>query len=652
MEDDYKQVIQPQRRLNPKVQDVVKNEIVKLLDSRLIYTILDSSWDIPIHVVPKKGGMTVVLNDNNEIILSHTVTGWIVCIDYRKLNDATRKDHFPLPFIDQMLELNLDRMLARCEETNLVLNWEKCHFMVKEGIVLGHKISEAGIEVDRAKIDVIAKFPYPTNMKGVRSFLGHAGFYRRAGYFFLGFLTSARTWFELRFKVEKSCEDEMKVEVVMVRKSKMVTSSLLSVQLVVVAYKEVMEVLVRCWSDGDVVVRSCASIIVKKVYEARFFWPSIFKDAKYYVMRCDACQRFGNISSKSEMPQNNIQVKAQALPTNDARIVINFLRRLFARFGVPKALISDQSKHFGNSQLEKALQKYGVAHKLSTAYHPQTNRETEVTNMAIKRILERSIGYNLKNWSKKLDDALWASNIKHIGLHGDKNFKVGDKVLLFNSRFKMHPGKLKFRWYWPNVVKTVYPYGTIEIIDRNRIRFKVNRQRLEKYHDEHTDVEDKEVVEFEQDTTNGYSRKGQNKSQKQTKPSTGWKSQNQSEAKGRTKLLMLWNNIRKFTPGASGSNTGETTAVLCYNCIRVRVILPSNASKPKVEKDDTANSAKIASIANLSRNGTDALMELFELSELKAQSQAKDTVIVKLKEQIKSLKGNVEDSSVKMDMDK
>ncbi|GKD25183.1 reverse transcriptase domain-containing protein [Tanacetum coccineum] len=74
---------------------------------------------------------------------------------------------------------NLDKMLARCEETNLVLNWKKCHFMVKEGIVLGHKISRAGIEADRAKIDVIAKLPYLTNVKGVRSFLGHAGFYRR-----------------------------------------------------------------------------------------------------------------------------------------------------------------------------------------------------------------------------------------------------------------------------------------------------------------------------------------------------------------------------------------------------------------------------------------------------------------------------------------
>ncbi|GKA51695.1 hypothetical protein Tco_0744891 [Tanacetum coccineum] len=104
MMDDYKPVIQPQRRLNLKVHDVVKNKIVKLLDSGLIYPISDSSWVIPIHVVPKKGGITVVLNDNNELIPSRIVTGWRVCIDYRKLKDATRKDHFPLPFIDQMLE--------------------------------------------------------------------------------------------------------------------------------------------------------------------------------------------------------------------------------------------------------------------------------------------------------------------------------------------------------------------------------------------------------------------------------------------------------------------------------------------------------------------------------------------------------------------
>ncbi|GJZ92764.1 reverse transcriptase domain-containing protein [Tanacetum coccineum] len=209
-----------------------------------------------------------------------------------------------------------------------------------------------------------------------------------------------------------------------------------------VARNEIFEILAHCHS-GPTGGHHSASVTRRKVCESGFFWPSIFKAAKDYVMRCDACQRSGNISSRSEMPQNNIQVcdvfdvwgidfmgpfpnlkgnkyilvavdyvskwvEAQALPTNDARIVIKFLRRLFARFGVPKALINDQGTHFCNSQLEKALQKYGVTHKLSTTYHPQTNGQTEVTNRAIKRIMERSIGYNPKNWSEKLDDALWA----------------------------------------------------------------------------------------------------------------------------------------------------------------------------------------------------------------------------------------------------
>ncbi|GJS78871.1 reverse transcriptase domain-containing protein [Tanacetum coccineum] len=268
MEEDYKPAVQHQRRVNPKIHDVIKNEVEKLLDAGLIYPISDSPWVSPIHCVPKKGGFTVVQNEENELIPTRLVTGWRVCIDYRKLNEATRKDHFPLPFMDQMLERlagneyycfldgfsgyfqipidprdqekttftcpygtfayrrmpfglcnapgtfqrcmlaifhdmvektmevfmddfsvfgnsfenclsRLEKMLQRCEDTNLCLNWEKSHFMVKEGIVLGHKISKNGIEVDKAKIDVIAKLPHPTTVKGVRSFLGHAGFYRR-----------------------------------------------------------------------------------------------------------------------------------------------------------------------------------------------------------------------------------------------------------------------------------------------------------------------------------------------------------------------------------------------------------------------------------------------------------------------------------------
>ena len=104
MEVDYKPVRQPQRRLNPVMKEEVRKEVLKLLEAGLIYPILDSAWVSPMQVVPKKGGMTVVRNEKNDLIPTRTVTGWRMCIDYRKLNNATRKDHYPLPFMDQMLE--------------------------------------------------------------------------------------------------------------------------------------------------------------------------------------------------------------------------------------------------------------------------------------------------------------------------------------------------------------------------------------------------------------------------------------------------------------------------------------------------------------------------------------------------------------------
>ncbi|GKE68964.1 hypothetical protein Tco_1527036 [Tanacetum coccineum] len=103
MEDDYEPAVQHQRRVNPKIHDVIKKEVEKLLDAGLIYPILDSPWVSRVHCVPKKGGMTVVTNDENELVPTRLVTGWRVCIDYRKLNKATRKDHFPLPFMDQIV---------------------------------------------------------------------------------------------------------------------------------------------------------------------------------------------------------------------------------------------------------------------------------------------------------------------------------------------------------------------------------------------------------------------------------------------------------------------------------------------------------------------------------------------------------------------
>jgi len=104
LEEDNKPSIEHQRRLNPNMKKVVKKEVLKLQDAGVIYPISDSKWVSPVQVVPKKGGLTVIKNNKNESTATRTVTGWTMCIDYRKLNKATHKDHFPLLFIYQMLE--------------------------------------------------------------------------------------------------------------------------------------------------------------------------------------------------------------------------------------------------------------------------------------------------------------------------------------------------------------------------------------------------------------------------------------------------------------------------------------------------------------------------------------------------------------------
>ncbi|GJV07179.1 reverse transcriptase domain-containing protein [Tanacetum coccineum] len=719
MEEDYAPAVQHQRRVNPKIHDVIKKEVEKLLEAGLIYPISDSPWVSPVHCVPKKGGITVVMNEENELIPTRLVTGWRVCIDYRKLNEATRKDHFPLPFMDQMLERlagneyycfldgfsgyfqipidprdqekttftcpygtfayrrmpfglcnapgtfqrcmlaifhdmvektmevfmddfsvfgnsfqnclsRLDHMLQRCEDTNLSLNWEKSHFMVKEGIVLGHKISKKGIEVDKAKIDVIAKLPHPTTVKGIRSFLGHAGFYRRfiqdfskisrpmthllekntpfifsddcirafqtlkdrlteapiliapnwdlpfelmcdASDFAIGAVLGQRhekhfrpihyasktlieaqtnytttekellaivyafekfrsylimnksivhtdhsalkylfakkdakarllRWVlllqEFDFKVidTKGAENlaadhlsRLENPYENVNDPKEINESFPLETLNMVTFrgdsrtpwfadfanyhaggfivkgmstqqknKFFKDVKHYFWDDpflfkicADQVIRRCvhgnealeilsachngptgghhgANLTAKKIFDSGFFWPTIYKDAHEFVKNCDSCQRQGKTSQRDEMPQNSIQVceifdmwgidfmgpfpssrgnkyilvavdylskwvEAKALPTNDARVVCKFLKSLFARFGAPRAIISDRGTHFCNDQFAKVMQKYGVTHRLSTAYHPQTSGQVEVSNRGLKRILERTI---------------------------------------------------------------------------------------------------------------------------------------------------------------------------------------------------------------------------------------------------------------------
>ncbi|GKB64763.1 reverse transcriptase domain-containing protein, partial [Tanacetum coccineum] len=181
IEDDFKPAVQHQRRVNPKIHEVIKAEVIKLLDTGLIYTISDSPWEKTTFTCPY-GTFTYRRMPFGLCNAHGTFQRCMMAIFHDMIEKIMEvfMDDF-LVFGDSFSSClsHLDIMLQRCKGTNLVLNWEKCHFMVKEGIVLGHKISKSGLEVDRAKVDVIAKLPPPTTVKGVRSFLGHAGFYRR-----------------------------------------------------------------------------------------------------------------------------------------------------------------------------------------------------------------------------------------------------------------------------------------------------------------------------------------------------------------------------------------------------------------------------------------------------------------------------------------
>ncbi|GJQ95226.1 reverse transcriptase domain-containing protein [Tanacetum coccineum] len=338
----------------------------------------------------------------------------------------------------------VDKMLQRCEDTNLCLNWEKSHFMVKEGIVLGHKISKNRIEVDKAKVDVIAKLPHPTTVKGVRMYTDHSAL----KYLFAKKDSKARLlWWvlllqEFTFKVidtkgaknlaadhlsrlENPCEnvlDPKEVnekfpletlnmvtfridsstpwfadyanyhagnfivkgmssqqnnkffkDVIKTLWTNPIYFKILSNQMIrrCVAGQEAVDIFTACY-NGPTGGHYGANNTAKKVFESRFYWRTIYRDAHDLVTRCDTCQRQGKISQRDEMPQNSIQVceifdvwaidfmglfpssrgnkyilvavnylskwvEAKAIPTNDARVVCKFLKSLFRPIWYPRA---------------------------------------------------------------------------------------------------------------------------------------------------------------------------------------------------------------------------------------------------------------------------------------------------------------------------
>nr|GEX92292.1 reverse transcriptase domain-containing protein [Tanacetum cinerariifolium] len=427
-----------------------------------------SPWVSPIHCVPKKGGMSVVANENNELIPTRLVTGWRVCIDYRKLNDATRKDHFSLPFMDQMLErlagnefycfldgffkiFQIPIDLQDQEKTTFTclygtFTFQRMPFGLcnapgsfqREGIVLGHKISKSGIEVDIEKVVVIAKLPHPTTVKGdakprllrwvilLQEFditiLDKKGSENLAADHLSRLENPHQDVFENKdinenFPLETlgslTCHNtSWFADIANFHAGNFIKKGLTSHQKKKFFEDEAFEILKAC-HEGPSKGHHGANLTTKKVFDSGFFWPSIYCDAHEMIKNCDIC-------------------------------------------------LSDHGTHFCNDQFTRVMIKYGVTHRLATAYHPQTSGQVETASDHRKlqlnelsklrdRAYENSVIY--KERTKKLHD----SKIKN------RIFNVGDQVLLFNSRLKIFSRKLKTHWSGPFTITRVFPYGTIEL---------------------------------------------------------------------------------------------------------------------------------------------------------------------------------------------
>ncbi|XP_049364130.1 uncharacterized protein LOC125828856 [Solanum verrucosum] len=223
-------------------------------------------------------------------------------------------------------------------------------------------------------------------------------------------------------------------------------------------------------------------------------------------------------------------VEAIVLPSNDSRVVIKFIKKhIFTCFGTPREIISDGGKHFINHLVKNLLAKYGIRHKVATAYHPQTSGQMEVSNREVKQILQKIVNAHRKDWSEKLDDALLnldpelagrkrvnqLHELEEFRLHAYENaklykektkggmdkhivprtFTLGENVLLFNSRLRLFPRKLRYKWSSPFEVVRMTQHGPVELKGETGPTFLVNGQRVKHYFGEDSD-RDREALEL------------------------------------------------------------------------------------------------------------------------------------------------------------
>ncbi|KAI3708563.1 hypothetical protein L2E82_37811 [Cichorium intybus] len=592
-EEGAKPARDTQRRLNPNLKEVVKKEVLKWLDAGIIYPISDSEWVSPTQTVPKKSGITVVDTKDGDKVSTRPVTGWRVCIDYRKLNTATSKDHFPLPFIDQIMEklvghkyycfldgysgynqiaihpedqakttftcpygtfafrrmlfglCNAPATFQRCMmaifsnmigdaleifmddfsifgptfeallesigksigkmcriEFGTLLGKESLHGQRRDSVrshasfifdeecvkafnILKNKLVEApilkppdwtqpfeimcdasdyaagavlGQKVDRKPVVICYASKTFSEAHAVRHLLAKKESKPRLIRWIL-----LLQEFDVEIKDKKGAENVVADHLSRLPAEGLeagIKDSFPDEQLLDLTgapwYANYVNFLATgampahwtkqrqkqfrtyakryIWDDSDLfkvgedqIIRRCVPdeeigeimdhchasacgghFSMKKtgykILESGFYWPTIFKDAHKMVKECLNCQQLG-----IAVDYVSKWIEAEATRTNDHHVVCKFVKKnIFTRHGVPRVIISDGGSHFKNFKFGRLLKHYGVNHRIATPYHPQTSGQVEVSNRQIKKILQKTVKTDRKDWSLRLDDALWA----------------------------------------------------------------------------------------------------------------------------------------------------------------------------------------------------------------------------------------------------